>query len=274
MPKRHQIMLSCIAPRPIALAATMGPDGVLNLAPFSFFNAFSAEPAILALSPAYSGKDGSPKHTHLNAKETGELTVSIVSYAMAHQVNVTSCEYPAGISEFEKAGFTPHPSQIVGVPGVAEAPAFLECVVREILELGQKPGSGNLIIAEVVFAHVKENLWDSQGRIDPRLMDYVSRLGGNWWGRAREGLFELPKPDGLWIGFEALPRWVRESPLTGEQLCRLIELPARPQPALAAKPEWTAAASQGSPAVYAYLAQAIEDKRLDDAWGMMDSYKG
>ncbi|MBI2605792.1 MAG: flavin reductase family protein [Deltaproteobacteria bacterium] len=225
--ERHQLLLSAVAPRPIALAATMDDKGRCNLSPFSFFNAFGANPAYVAFSPAFGGKTGAPKHTLLNIQQTKEFTISVVSYDMVEQQNLASSEYPAGVDEFVKAGFTKHPSVRIKVPGVADSPCILECKLFKHIDLGGKPASGNLLIGEVVYMHLRAELMEASGKLDPRKLDQVSRMGGNWYSRAREGLFELPKPSskGLGIGFDRLPREILESPvLTGNELAKLASV--------------------------------------------------
>lgn len=222
VPFVHRLLLSGVAPRPIALVSTLDEEGRNNLSPFSFFNAFGANPPVIVVSPAYRGSDGTPKHSFLNISATKEFTVSAVSHAMVDQISLASSDYERGVDEFEKAGFSKLPSRIVAPPGVVESPFVMECRLLHHFDTGGKPGSGNLLIAEVVMFHVRESAFEGD-RIDPHRLDLVARMGYNWYCRASgDALFELPKPGHAGIGFERLPAHVRESRvLTGNNLARL-----------------------------------------------------
>ena len=223
VPKLHGYLLGAVAPRPICFASTVDADGRVNLSPYSFFNVFSANPPVMIFSPARRVRDNTIKHTLENVMQTKEVVINIVSYDMVQQMSLSSTEYARGVNEFEKAGFTELPSEVVKPPRVAESPAQFECVVKDVIHLGEEGGAGNLVIAQVVRVHLKEHILDSEGHIDPARLDAVSRLGGNWYGRAKEGLFEVPKPlRTLGIGVDALPHAVRNSKvLTGNDLGQL-----------------------------------------------------
>ncbi|MCZ4317558.1 flavin reductase family protein [Aequorivita viscosa] len=218
--KLHGYLLGAVSPRPICFASTVDKEGKVNLSPFSFFNVFSAKPPILVFSPARRGRDNTTKHTYENVLEVPEVVINIVSYAMVHQVSLSSTEYAKGVNEFTKAGFTELASEMVKPPRVAEAPVQLECKVNEIISLGKEGGAGNLVICEVVKLHLKEDILDENGSIDPFKIDTVSRLGGNWYSRAKAGLFEVQKPlTTLGIGVDSLPEEIRKSKvLTGNDL--------------------------------------------------------
>ena len=113
IPLLHQYLLGAVGPRPICFASTIDAAGNHNLAPFSFFNVFSAKPPIAIFSPNLSGRTGQAKDTHLNIKEVPECVINIVDYTMVHQMSLASSPYPKGTSEFIKAGFTPIPSDLV-----------------------------------------------------------------------------------------------------------------------------------------------------------------
>ncbi len=215
----HRLLLSGVAPRPIALVSSMDAEGRCNLAPFSYYNAFGANPPIIAVSPAYRGTDATPKHTFLNIVQTKEFTVSAVSYAMAQQASLASSDYDSGVNEFDKAGFTPLLSRCVAPPGVAESPFLMECRLLQRLDLGISPGGGNILIGEILMFHIRESAFENDA-IDPRRMDLVARLGQDWYCRASgDALFRLQKPRHAGIGFDALPDHVRLSPLlTGNDL--------------------------------------------------------
>lgn len=216
----HGYLLGAVAPRPICFASTMDGEGNVNLSPFSFFNVFSAKPPIMIFSPARRVRDNSTKHTLKNVLETKEVVINIVSHTMVQQMSLTSTEYAKGVNEFTKAGFTEVASQKVKPPRVGEAPVQFECKVKEVIALGSEGGAGNLIIAEVVQLHIDESILDADGKIDPVKIDTVARLGGNWYSRAKAGLFEVEKPHRtLGIGVDALPESIRLSKvLTGNDL--------------------------------------------------------
>ncbi|KQC02334.1 flavin reductase family protein [Pedobacter sp. Hv1] len=210
-----------IAPRPICFASTIDADGRINLSPFSFFNMFSTNPPMCIFSPARRVRDNTTKHTLENVLQVKECVINIVDYAMVQQTSLASTEYGKGVNEFEKAGFTMLESHLVKPPRVAEAPVQLECVVKEVIALGDQHGAGNLILAEIKRIHIKEEILDEDGKIDQAKIDLVARLGGDWYCRVTpESLFKVAKPlTTLGIGVDALPVSVRNSNvLTGNDL--------------------------------------------------------
>lgn len=231
VPIVHQTLLGGVAPRPIALVSTLDAEGRSNLSPFSYYNAFGANPPVIVVSPAYRGTDGVPKHTFLNIVETKEFTVSAVSFSMVEQISLASSDYGRGVDEFVKAGFTKLPSRIVAPPGVAESPFVMECRLLQHVDTGGLPGSGNLLIGEVVMFHVRESAYTGD-RLDPHRLDLVARMGGNWYCRANgDALFQLPKPKHNGIGFDALPHHLLDSViLTGNDLGKLAGAAALPDP--------------------------------------------
>ena len=201
-----------VSPRPIAFASTMDKNGNANLSPFSFFNVFSANPPILIFSPARRIRDNTTKHTLENAQETKEVVINVVNYDIVQQMSLSSTEYLKGVNEFTKSGLTPIPSDIVKPFRVAESPVQFECKVNEIIALGEEGGAGNLIICEVVKIHINEAVLDENGAIDQYKIDLVSRMGGNWYSRANQGLFEVPKPiTTLGIGVDQIPDFIKKS---------------------------------------------------------------
>ena len=193
-----------VAPRPIAFASTIDEKGNPNLSPFSFFNVFSANPPILVFSPSRRVRDNTTKHTLQNVEKIKEVVINIVNHDMVQQMSLSSCEYPEGTNEFIKAGFTQVPSQNIKPFRVAESPVQFECKVNQIISLGNDGGAGNLVICEVLKIHINENVLDKNGNIDQNKIDLVSRMGGNWYSRAKEGLFEIPKPvTEIWNGINA-----------------------------------------------------------------------
>lgn len=217
----HSQLLAAVAPRPIAFASTIDKNGNVNLSPYSFFNVFSAKPPIAIFSPARRVRDNTIKHTLENAYETKEVVINMVNYSMVQQMSLASTEYPKGVNEFIKAGFTELPSVMVKPPRVKESPVQLECKVKDIMELGNEPGAGNLIICEILLIHINENVLGENGLIDQHKIDLVARLGYNWYCRASgNSLFEVPKPlSSLGIGVDAMPEHIRKSKyLTGNDL--------------------------------------------------------
>ncbi|MFT5078505.1 MAG: flavin reductase (DIM6/NTAB) family NADH-FMN oxidoreductase RutF [Planctomycetota bacterium] len=226
----HGYLLGAVSPRPICFASTVDSDGNVNLSPYSFFNVFSANPPILIFSPARRVRDNTTKHTLENVLATKEVVINIVSYDMVQQMSLSSTEYAEGVNEFVKAGFTEAPSVKVKPPRVAEAPVQLECKVNEVVALGNEGGAGNLVICEVVQLHIDENILDAEGKIDPAKIDAVARMGGNWYSRAKTGMFEVPKPlSTLGIGVDTLPEAIRFSTvLTGNDLGMLANVEQLP----------------------------------------------
>lgn len=214
-------MQYAIAPRPICFATTIDLNGNVNLSPFSFFNMFSTNPPLCIFSPARRVRDNTTKHTLENILEVKECVINIVNYALVQQTSLASTEYGKGVNEFEKAGLTMLPSELVKPPRVAEAPVQMECIVKEVIHLGELPGAGNLILAEVKLIHIHEEILDEEGKIDQAKIDLVARLGGDWYCRVTpENLFKVAKPlTTLGIGVDALPKAVRNSfVLTGNDL--------------------------------------------------------
>jgi flavin reductase (DIM6/NTAB) family NADH-FMN oxidoreductase RutF len=219
----HAHLLGAIGPRPIAFASTVNKDGVPNLSPYSFFNVFSANPPILIFSPARRVRDNTTKHTLQNCEETKEVVINIVNYNIVQQMSLSSTEYPEGVNEFVKSGLTALDSDIVQPPRVKESPVHFECKVKDIIYLGNEGGAGNLVIAEVVKLHIAEDILDDNGKIDQHKIDQVARMGGNWYTRANQGLFEVQKPlTSLGIGVDNIPEDIKFSKvLTGNDLGKL-----------------------------------------------------
>ncbi|MFT7588926.1 MAG: flavin reductase (DIM6/NTAB) family NADH-FMN oxidoreductase RutF [Limisphaerales bacterium] len=229
--ERHAMLLSAISPRPIAFASTVDEDGRPNLAPFSFFNVFSSNPPTMIFSPARGGRDGKLKHTLLNAQATKEVVINVVSYEIVQQMSLASTAYPEGVNEFEKSGLTMLASEMVKPFRVAESPAQFECEVKDIIELGQQGGAGNLVICEVKRMHFAEHIFNDENKIDPHKIRLVSRMGYNYYGEAfGDSVFEVEKPIArTGIGVDALPKAIRLSKvLTGNHLGMLGNIEALP----------------------------------------------
>lgn len=237
----HACLLAGIAPRPIAFVSTINRAGQVNLSPFSFFNIFGSNPPILIFSPARRVRDNTTKHTLDNLLEVPECTVNIVDFAMVEQMSLASTEYEQGVNEFIKAGLTPQAGHYVqgqgllqSAPLVKESPLSLECKVQQIIPTGQAGGAGNLVIAEVIHIHLRMDILGDDQLPDPRKLDLVGRMGGEFYVRASgDALFEIPKPlREKGIGVDALPEALRLSPiLSGNDLGRLGNIAQLPSPA-------------------------------------------
>ncbi|HXP48842.1 MAG TPA: flavin reductase family protein [Bacteroidia bacterium] len=227
----HGLMVGSVAPRPVCFASTIDKDGKPNLSPFSFFNAFGSNPPIVIFSPARSGRSGKTKNTHDNVLDVPEVVINVVTYNMVQQMSLASAEYPKGVNEFEKSGFTPIASELVKPFRVKESPVQMECEVLGVKETGTEGGAGNLIICEILLMHVDEKVLIDQKKIDPNKIDLVGRMGGSWYCRASgNALFELHQPGGtLGMGVDSLPASIRNSKiLTGNNLGALGNAPKLP----------------------------------------------
>ncbi len=219
-----------VGPRPIAFASTVDVNGNPNVSPFSFFNVFSANPPILVFSPARRVRDNSIKHTLINCEATREVVINVVNYDMVQQTSLASTEYADGVNEFVKAGFTAVASDLVKPFRVKESPVQFECKVTQIIALGTEGGAGNLILCEVIKMHIDEAVLDKNGAIDQHKIDLVSRLGGNWYSRSNQGLFEVPKPlSTLGVGVDVIPDYIKKSSVfDGNDLGKLGNIEALP----------------------------------------------
>lgn len=220
----HAYMLAAVAPRPIAFASTVDRAGNVNLSPFSFFNCFGSNPPIMIFSPARRVRDNTIKHTLENVREVPEVVINIVNYPIVEQMSLASTEYEKGINEFTKAGLTEVASEKIRPPRVGEAPVAFECLVDQVIETGTEGGAGNLIIARVIYVHIREEYLDENNNLDTTKLDLVGRMGESWYTRASgDSLFEIPKPlTTKGIGIDQLPWSIKNSEiLTGNNLGRL-----------------------------------------------------
>jgi flavin reductase (DIM6/NTAB) family NADH-FMN oxidoreductase RutF len=228
--KLHGLLLSSVAPRPIAFASTIDAKGNPNLSPFSFFNVFSANPPIMIFSPARRVRDNTTKHTLDNAESVKEVVINVVNYDIVQQMSLSSTEYPEGVSEFKKAGLTMLESDIVKPFRVAESPVQFECKVNDIIKLGIEGGAGNLIVCEVVKLHIDNEILNEDETINQEKLDLVARAGGSYYSRANKGFFKIPKPlTILGIGVDSFPDHIKNSMiLTGNDLGMLGNIEAFP----------------------------------------------
>jgi flavin reductase (DIM6/NTAB) family NADH-FMN oxidoreductase RutF len=231
IPQLHHYLLGAVGPRPIAFASTIDENGNPNLAPFSFFNVFSANPPILIFSPARSGRANTTKDTYNNVKKVPEVVINIVNFPMVHQMSLSSSPYDPLTDEFLKSGLTPIPSETIRPFRVKESPVQFECKVNEVIELGDQGGAGNLVICEVLRMHIDTKILDDTLQIDQKKIDLVARMGGNWYCRADENsMFEIEKPiTTCGIGYDAIPQDIRQSAVLSAndlgQLGGIEELP-------------------------------------------------
>jgi flavin reductase (DIM6/NTAB) family NADH-FMN oxidoreductase RutF len=269
-----------IAPRPICFASTIDKGGNVNLSPFSFFNMFSSNPPIVIFSPSRRVRDNTTKHSLQNVLEVPEVVINIVSYDMVQQASLASCEYPKGVNEFEKAGFTKEPATIVKPPMVKESKAKMECKVLEIKPLGDQGGAGNLVICEVLRLHIDDSLLTDNKNFDQTKLEHVARLGGDWYCHvSKENLFKVPKPNiKLGIGFDALPDSIRNSKiLTGNQLGQLANVHEMPvvQPSFDDEhlkniiQYFSVNPDEMGKELHAYAARLLDEGKVDEAWQVL-----
>lgn len=232
----HQFILGSIAPRPIAFVSSIDDNGVANLAPYSFFNAFSSNPPIAVFSSNRTVANNTTKDTLRNAQEQEELVINMVSYDIVRQMTISSVSYPSEVSEFEKTGLTPEPSDLIKAPRVKESPVNMECRVKEIITLGDQGGAGHLIICEILRIHIDEDVIEDN-RINPHKIDLMGRMGRSYYVRASgqaissiyQSVVDIP------IGYDGLPEHIRNSEVLSANdianMAALIEFPeAMPHP--------------------------------------------
>jgi flavin reductase (DIM6/NTAB) family NADH-FMN oxidoreductase RutF len=188
----YRLMVELVTPRPIGWVSTVSAAGSDNLAPFSFFNAVGANPPSLCFSVA-NRRDGTVKDTIRNLEATGEFVVNVASYDLREAINASSAELPYEESEFAHCGLTPLPSERVRPPRVAEAKAHFECVVHQIVRVGEGSLAANLVIGRIVLIHIADDVIDPQGHVDAHKLDTIGRMGGDGYTRTTD-LFAMPRP--------------------------------------------------------------------------------
>jgi flavin reductase (DIM6/NTAB) family NADH-FMN oxidoreductase RutF len=269
-----------VAPRPVCFASTIDKEGNVNLSPFSFFNMFSSNPPIVVFSPARRVRDNTTKHSLQNVQEVPEVVINIVDYNMVQQTSLASCEYPKGVDEFIKAGFTKEPATLVRPPMVKESKAKMECRVLEIKPLGEEGGAGNLVICEVLRLHIDDSLLVDDKNFDQTKLEHVARLGGDWYCHvSKENLFKVPKPNiKLGIGIDALPESVRSSKiLTGNQLGQLANVHEMPvvQPSFDDErlktiiQYFSVNPDEMDKELHKYAGELLNEGRVDEAWQVL-----
>jgi flavin reductase (DIM6/NTAB) family NADH-FMN oxidoreductase RutF len=194
--ENYKLLAGSVLPRPIAFVSTINPDGVRNLAPYSFFTVASANPPVLCFSPSVrEPKSGLARHkdTLENIRLTGEFVVNIVSEDFAAQMNQTATQVPPSVDEFELAGLTPLPSEVVRAPRVAESRVQMECRLLQIIEVSKLPLGGSLVLGEVVRFHVSDTVLGDALHIDPDKLQAVGRMAGSDYIRTADR-FALDRP--------------------------------------------------------------------------------
>jgi len=263
----HQILLSTVAPRPIAFVSSVNENGINNLAPYSFFNCFSSKPPILVFSSNRKVKDNSTKHTLLNAQHNKELVINIVSYDIIRQMALTSIEYDETVSEFDKAGLTPLNSHLIKAPRVAESIVNYECRVNDIIALGKEGGAGHLIICEVQLIHINKNIFDEEGKIDPQKTQLIARMGRAFYCKAYgDNVFPIMQPVNVEaIGWDALPENIKNSEiLSGNDLAKLAGVKSLPK-INEQKTPFTGTETELHQKAKALLAE----NKIDEAWQLL-----
>jgi flavin reductase (DIM6/NTAB) family NADH-FMN oxidoreductase RutF len=190
--KIYRTLVEVVTPRPIAWVTTIDAEGRINLAPFSFFNAFGANPPVVVFSPGLR-RDGTKKDTLRNLEIVPEFVLNAAVEDLAEPMNATAKELPSGQSEAEYAGLALEPSTKVRPPRVAASPVHLECQVRQIIPIGDGPIAANLVIGEVLLIHIDDSVLDPSGQVDPRKLRTIARLGGDYYCRSTD-LFEMKRP--------------------------------------------------------------------------------
>jgi flavin reductase (DIM6/NTAB) family NADH-FMN oxidoreductase RutF len=248
------------------------------LAPYSFFNVFSSNPPTAIFSSNRTVANNTTKDTLANAKATGEVVINVVSHEIVRQMSLASISYPAEVDEFAKAGLTPIASDLVKPFRVKESPSQMECRVKEIIPLGDQGGAGNLIICDILRIHIREDVLDEEGRIDPHKMDLMGRMGRAFYCRASgSAVSRIFQPvNKMGMGFEGLPEGIRYSKtLTGNQLAELAaftELPLADGSVLKDKKvqqAMLATESQKESLLHQYAASLIDKGEVEKAWQVL-----
>ena len=209
----HQYMLGSVAPRPIALASTIDENGVANVAPYSFFNAFSSNPPIVVFSSNRKVKDNTTKDTLHNIQSNKEVVINVVSHDILRQMAISSVAFGPTDSEFDKAGFTPVASDLVKPFRVKESPVQMECKVSDIITLGEHGGAGHLIICHIVRMHIDDRILDADKKIDPQKIDLMGRMGRAFYTRASgDSVMKVYQNVGkICLGYDQIPEHIKTS---------------------------------------------------------------
>lgn len=267
--KLYGYLNHAIAPRPICFVSTIDAQGRVNLSPYSFFNMVSANPPVCVFSTTNTA-DNQHKHALQNVQEVPECVINMVNYNMVQQMNIASAQFDKGVNEFVKASFTELPSELVKPPRVAEAPVQLECIVKQIIPLGNQPNSGNLVIAEIKLTHIQDDVLDTNGRMDQTKLDLVGRLGADWYVRTTaECLFKVRRPIKS-IGIDDLPETIRNSAILSDNdlgmLANIEQLPGKNEINAFAEQEPIATLLQQDPtSVFQSAKDWLREGKVDEA---------
>ncbi len=274
--KLQGYLQATVSPRPIAFVSSIDKKGNVNLSPFSFFNMFSMNPPILVFSPSRRVRDNTTKHTLQNVLEVPEVVINIVSHRMVQQTSLASVEFPNGVNEFNKSGFTEVSSERVKPPRVGESPASFECKVNQVIPLGSEGGAGNLVVCEVVLVHFKDEIFDESGKVDPHKVDAVARMGGDYYCRANgENIFTVPKPtDKVSIGVDRIPSDIRNSTiLTGNDLGILGSALTFPDveaiELFKSSPEGISILKQSTESIHLLAKKRLKEGKMEEAWKIL-----
>ena len=188
----YKLMVGVIVPRPIAFVSSVSPEGIPNLAPFSFFTGISANPPTVCFSPMIRSSDGNRKDTLNNIEATGEFVINVVSEEISVPMNISSIEFPPDVDEFREAGLTPIESDLVKPPRVKESPVNMECRLVQVVHVSPKPLGGSLVIGEILRFHIRDELFDNF-RIDPDKLHPIGRMAGSNYVRTTDR-FDLVRP--------------------------------------------------------------------------------
>jgi len=189
---RYLLMIATILPRPIAWVGTISPEGVPNLAPFSFFTGICANPMTVCFAPV-NDRNGKKKDTLINIELTKQFTVNIVNEQNAEKMNQTSAPYAYGVNEFEKCGITAIPSTRIKPFRVKESPVTYECELQQIVRVGEGALAGNLVIGKVIMFHCADDIYNG-GKIKHQDIHAIGRMEGSWYSKTNDA-FELPRPE-------------------------------------------------------------------------------
>lgn len=260
----YKLMVSGIVPRPIAFVTSKDTDGNFNLAPFSYFNGFGSNPPVIGFSPANSGRTGKEKDTLKNIREVNTFSVSLVNYDMVDQMNLSSCEYNRGVDEYVKSGLEKVLSDTNDeMPFVKGTPFAMNCKLIDIIQLGRKPGSGNLILGEVLSFYVRDSILNKDGTMNPYEMDLISRMGGAFYSRSNRGIFEYNKPKCNGIGFDNIPRVAFENNvLLAQDIAKLASVDKIPD----YKEESNIESNLSKDELLSQCQALIREDKINDAW--------
>jgi len=187
----HELLVSCVVPRPIAFVSTIGQDGVFNVAPYSFFAGVAVKPMLVGFSAGWK-EDGQKKDTLVNIEFSRDFVVNVVNETLSEAMNQASRNYPSYVDEFKETGLTPVKADIVKAPMVAESPINMECRLVQILKFGNLPRRNSFIIGEVVRVHIKDELYVND-EIQMSELKAIARMGGELYCRTRD-IFEMKRP--------------------------------------------------------------------------------